>query len=174
MALIKLLVAAKANLQARNNSTGCVPLHDAARKGHLSAVCELLALGAPLRPRSTFGVLPIDFARDGDHQDVIAYLDSYTEPEPPTFKYQWYHGTLDRHESNRVLKQYAAAQLSKDELFVASGLFLVRFSSKSSDFVLTLLADDQTTKHFIIQKYVRNSVRLQIFVFYFIIFVIFS
>lgn len=157
VAVINMLVKAKANLQARNNSTGCVPLHDAARKGHLSAVCELLALGAPLLPRSTYGELPIDFAREGAHQDVITYLDGYKSPEPTSYKYQWYHGTLDRHESNKVLKQHAAAMESASQAngkeCCSSGIFLVRFSSKSGDFVLTLLAESQT-KHFIIKKYV--------------------
>lgn len=153
MEIIKLLVSAKANLQARNNTNGCVPLHNAARQGHLPAVRELLALDAPLRPRSTYGELPIDFAREGAHHEVAAYLESYKEPDPMTYKYQWYHGTLDRHESNKLLLQYASSQRSKDPDFNASGVFLVRFSSKSGDFVLTLLAEDQP-KNFIIQKYV--------------------
>lgn len=38
---------------------------------------------------------------------------------------------------------------------LTSGVFLVRFSAKSGDDVLTLLYDNQP-KHFIIQKYVRS------------------
>lgn len=153
MPIIKLLVGAKANLQARNKTTGCVPLHDAARQGNLPAVRELLACGAPLRPRSDDGELPIDFAREGAHQDVAAYLDAFKEADPLTYMYQWYHGTLNRTESEKHLKQFATAQLAKEVEFSASGVFLVRFSSKSGDFVLTMLADDHP-KHFIIQKYV--------------------
>lgn len=95
---------------------------------------------------------------------MVAFLDAYREPEPPTYKHQWYHGTLDRHESNKILKQYAAAQLAKDPEFNASGVFLVRLSSKSGDFVLTMLADDQT-KNFIIKKYVWKSVFVLYFMF---------
>lgn len=153
VAIIKLLLAANANLTARNNTTGCVPLHDAARQGNLPAVKELLAHGAPLRPRSSYGELPIDFAREGAHHDVAAYLESYKELEPSTYSYQWYHGTMNRIESKKILEQYAAAQLKKDANFDTSGVFLVRFSAKSSDYVLTMLVEDQT-KHFIIQKYV--------------------
>lgn len=165
MEIIKLLVAANANLTARNNTTGCVPLHDAARQGNLPAVRQLLALDAPLRPRSSYGELPIDFAREGAHHDVAAYLDSYKEPEPPTYMFQWYHGTLNRYESEKLLKQSAAAQLAKDPEFSTSGVFLVRFSAKSGDFVLTLLADEQP-KHFIIQKYVRIILFLIYYFFY--------
>lgn len=92
-----MLFDAKANIQARNNSTGCVPLHDAgkclifveliyivssssiysqstAKHGNLDAVRELLALGAPHRPRSSYGELPIDFAKEGGFPEVEKYL----------------------------------------------------------------------------------------------------
>lgn len=74
MDVIRLLVSAKANIQARNNGTGCVPLHDAARQGHLASVKVLLQLGAPYLPRSAYGELPVDFANDGGHKDVVKYL----------------------------------------------------------------------------------------------------
>lgn len=153
VAIIKLLVAAKANLTARNNTTGCVPLHHAARQGNLAAVRELLALGAPLRPRSAYGELPIDFAREGAYHDVAAYLDSFREPDPYTYQSQWCHGTLSRTESEKQLKLFANAQRTNGAEFNSSGVFLVRISAKNGDFVLTLLADGQP-KHFIIQKYV--------------------
>lgn len=74
VAMVRMLIEAKANIQARNNGTGCVPLHDAARQGNLEVVKLLLELGAPHMPRSTFGELPIDYAGDGDHKDVIKFL----------------------------------------------------------------------------------------------------
>ena len=69
-----MLVAAKANIQARNNTTGCVPLHDAAKQGNLDAIKELLRLGAPHMPRSSDGELPQDYAKDAGHHDIVEFL----------------------------------------------------------------------------------------------------
>lgn len=72
--MVKILVEAKANIQARNNSTGCVPLHDAAKEGNFEAVKELLALGAPYMPRSKFGELPADYAKQAGHTIIADFL----------------------------------------------------------------------------------------------------
>ncbi len=69
-----MLFDAKADIQARNNITGFVPLHDAAKHGNLDVVRELLSLGVPHLPRSAYGELPIDFAKDGGHTEVEKYL----------------------------------------------------------------------------------------------------
>lgn len=72
--MVRMLVDAQANIQARNNGTGCVPLHDAARHGNLEVVKTLLELGAPHMPRSTFGELPIDYANEGNHRNIVTFL----------------------------------------------------------------------------------------------------
>ena len=82
----------------------------------------------------------------------------------------WYHETLGRHEANAILKQYAK-NLSENlnniqdenesnenvgqnnEEDRTAGTFLIRYSVKNKDFVLSLLYDGQPM-HFIIQKYV--------------------
>lgn len=166
-----MLIEANANIQARNNETGCVPLHAAASQGHLGAVQALLAHAAPHMPRTTSGELPIDFAREHGHHECAAYLEQYRPPAAGTFRYQWYHGTLDRAESTATLRQHvrtmAAESLANgnadssttgaddDALLTnfSSGVFLVRFSAKTGDYVLTLLYENQP-KNFIIQKYV--------------------
>lgn len=61
-------------MQARNNGTGRVPLHEAAEKGNLAAVKQLLEMGAPYMPRTTFGELPVDFAREAGQTKVIEFL----------------------------------------------------------------------------------------------------
>ncbi len=85
-------------------------------------------------------------------------------PSPTIYKYQWYHGTLARNESNKILKEHAAIlarntgdpnQEDKETDF-SSGVFLIRLSEKSGDEVLTLLYEDQP-RHFIIQKYVSRA-----------------
>lgn len=166
--VVEMLIVAKGNIQARNNETGCVPLHEAARQGNMPAVNKLLQLGAPHMPRSTYGELPIDYANEGGHQDIAKYLEHFN-PEPATvYKFQWYHGTLDRQESIQILKRYAATigdgktktasatSSSERDSNYSSGIFLVRYSAKTGDLVLTLLFDNQP-KHFIIQKYVSYS-----------------
>ena len=69
-----MLIEANANLQARNNSTGWVPLHEAAASGNLEAVKELLSCRVPHMPRALSGELPIDFAEENGHLPVIDYL----------------------------------------------------------------------------------------------------
>lgn len=97
----------------------------------MDAVRELLSLGVPHKPRSTYGELPVDFAKEGGHTEVEKHLgkfleillklhrlefrifcspyqiDNYVPPQPTVYKYQWYHGTLDRSESNKILKEHA-------------------------------------------------------------------
>lgn len=109
-----MLADAGANIQSRNNTTGWVPLHDAAKNGNFDAVKQLLDLGAPHLPRTTFGELPVDFAKEQDHTKVVAFLENYTPPPATVYKFQWYHGTLDRNESNKILKQYASSMGFKD------------------------------------------------------------
>lgn len=72
--VVKLLVDARANIQARNNGTGCVPLHYAAAQGNFDAVKQLLKMGAPHLPRDSDGQLPIDYARESGDTQIINYL----------------------------------------------------------------------------------------------------
>lgn len=75
--MVKLLIDAKANIQARNNGTGCVPLHYAASEGNYDAVKQLLEMGAPHLPRASDGQLPADYARDAGHTQIVEYLGVY-------------------------------------------------------------------------------------------------
>ncbi|XP_055703901.1 tyrosine-protein kinase Shark isoform X2 [Phlebotomus papatasi] len=172
--MIQLLIDSKANIQARNNETGCVPLHDAAEHGNLEAVRVLLNAHAPLRPRSSSGELPIDFAREKGHNHVVDFLENYSESPPSTSRIQWYHGTLDRLEAVALIEEYARSLIiakklenssqnqgngidsnsndENNESDITSGIFLLRYTEKNKGSqVLTLLYDNQP-KHFIIQK----------------------
>lgn len=51
-----------------------MPLHDAAKEGNFEAVKELLALGAPYMPRSKFGELPADYAKQAGHTIIAEFL----------------------------------------------------------------------------------------------------
>lgn len=76
VSLVRMLIQANSNVHARNNETGCVPLHDAARSGNLDIVKELLEAKAPHMPRSVYGEFPSDYARDNEHTDIVQYLGS--------------------------------------------------------------------------------------------------
>lgn len=75
--LVKMLIQANANVHARNNETGCVPLHEAARAGNMDIVKELLDAKAPHMPRSALGEFPSDFARENGNTEIVDYLGNY-------------------------------------------------------------------------------------------------
>lgn len=69
-----MLVDANAYIDARNNATGRVPLHEAANNGNLEVVKYLLELGVPHLPRCTYGEVPAQLARDAGHIATAEYL----------------------------------------------------------------------------------------------------
>ena len=151
-------------------------MHEAAKYGNLNAVKELLAVKAPLLPRTSLGEFPIDLAKEANHKDVESFLEAYKLGPANTFRSQWYHGTLTREEAVEVLKKYAEnmrknnstqrsmeytnnALNSREDVYDTSGCFLVRFSERKnggSGYVLTLLFDD-VAKHFIISQSVSTN-----------------
>jgi tyrosine-protein kinase shark len=106
--MVRMLVDAKALLQARNPESGWVPLHEAARHGNLDAIKELLEVsGAPSMPRTAMGEFPIDFAREHMHTEIIEYLNNFQPKPPATHKSKWCHGTLGRNEAVTILQEFA-------------------------------------------------------------------
>lgn len=73
-----MLIEANAYIDARNNSTGRVPLHEAANNGNLEVVKFLMDLGVPHLPRCTFGQVPAQLARDAGHIATAEYLGNFT------------------------------------------------------------------------------------------------
>ncbi|KAM7345659.1 SH2 ankyrin repeat kinase [Cochliomyia hominivorax] len=151
---IRILITANANVQGRNIKNGYVPLHEAAKHGNLDAVKELLAVKAPLLPRTSMGEFPIDLAKEANHVDVVCYLEAYKLCPANTLKSQWYHGTLTRDEAVDVVKNFATQLKTDTSDLDTSGCFLVRFSERKvsgSGYVLTLLFDN-VVKNFIISQ----------------------
>ncbi|XP_053669806.1 tyrosine-protein kinase Shark [Anopheles nili] len=169
--MVRMLVEASANLQARNSETGWVPLHEAAENGNIDAIQELLRRRVPHRPRSNFGEMPSDLARLRGHYQVVEFLNAYEPSRPQTHRDLWYHGTLERTAAIDKLKNFSAKlqaklghsqQLERDTNKEnigsqdgveqsASGTYLVRYSAKQNVDVLTMLYDNEP-KHFIIQR----------------------
>lgn len=63
-----------ANIQARNTENGCVPLHDAASRGHIEVVKELLCLNAPAKARNKNKLLPSQLARANGYIECAQIL----------------------------------------------------------------------------------------------------
>ncbi|KXJ82070.1 hypothetical protein RP20_CCG016017 [Aedes albopictus] len=164
--MVRLLVNAGTNVQARNKETGWVPLHDAAANGNLVIVQELLAIPVPHMPRTSYGELPVDLAKEKGHTAIVEFLTNYVPPPPNTHKGQWYHGTLERQIAVESLREHASKlmpsspgkenkendpQVDESDQPDASGVYLVRYSTKHGIDVLTLLFENEA-KHFMIQR----------------------
>lgn len=57
-------------------------------------------------PRDSNGEFPSDFASQNGFLSLAEYLNSY-EPTLTTFRDKWDHGTLDRIEAKKILRDYA-------------------------------------------------------------------
>ncbi|XP_065082934.1 tyrosine-protein kinase Shark isoform X2 [Ochlerotatus camptorhynchus] len=164
--MARLLINAGTNVQARNKETGWVPLHEAAANGNLETVQELLALRVPHMPRTSYGELPVDLAKEKGHAAVVDFLTNYAPPPASTHKSQWYHGTLERQIAMESLKEHTKKltpsspgkenkendpRPDESEQHDPSGVYLVRYSTKHGVDVLTLLYENEA-KHFIIRR----------------------
>lgn len=131
---ISLLVTKyKADLQDPCCVNGMVPLHVAANYGHEQCVEKLLALKAPLRPKTDCGEIPLDLAEKGNHQACIDLLSRYKSPAPQTKPSLWYHQHLDRAQAGKVL----------DEHGMKNGMYLIRPSLRRAGVsVLTMVCDN--------------------------------
>ncbi|XP_008468361.1 tyrosine-protein kinase Shark [Diaphorina citri] len=78
-----LITAGGANVQLRNTKTGRVPLHEAASGGHKDVVLVLMALNAPIRPRTQDNETPAELARQAGHLEVERLLTGVGPPRNP-------------------------------------------------------------------------------------------
>ena len=119
-----------ADVQERCPLNGWVPLHEAASQGHLDCVKVLLALHAPLRPRTDREETPLALAER--HSDVVHLLENYKCPRERSTRADWFHESLDRGGAISLLERFGGGD----------GLFLVRRSSQkhrsSTTFVLSM------------------------------------
>lgn len=69
-----MLSSAKAHIDARNNDTGRVPLHEAAHHGNFEVVRLLLDWGVPHIPRCSENKTPVQLAKEAGHIVTVEYL----------------------------------------------------------------------------------------------------
>ncbi|KAK0083927.1 hypothetical protein PV325_007928 [Microctonus aethiopoides] len=139
---VRILILGGANVQARHTETGMVPLHEAASAGQKEVIQALLAMNAPVNPRTLADDIPADLARRNGHNECVQLLRNYKAPVPKEKRSDWYHGTLDRAEAISLLRKNG----DKD------GTFLVRFSDRrGGTYVLTIMYHSQDF-HYQIQK----------------------
>lgn len=73
-----MLLSANANIDARNNDTGRVPLHEAAHNGNFDVVKQLLDLGVPHLPRCCENKTPVQLAKEAGYISTAEYLGTFS------------------------------------------------------------------------------------------------
>lgn len=117
-------------------------MHEAANRGCKEVVKELLSLNAPVNPRTNSNKLPAELATLRGHTECAEILENYETPSPKTHRSQWYHGTLDRNEAEKIIKSYNSQ----------TGTFLVRYSDRNSGSTVLTLLSEESFFNYIIKK----------------------
>ncbi|XP_043482946.1 tyrosine-protein kinase Shark [Leptopilina heterotoma] len=139
---VRILILGGANVQARHTETGMVPLHEAASRGHKDVIEVLLSLNAPVNPRTLADDVPADLAKRNGHSECEKFLRNYQPPSPKEKLSDWYHGTLDRTDAIRLLRENGDVD----------GSFLVRLSYRNGGMFVLSVMHHKHPYHFQIQK----------------------
>ncbi|XP_070538021.1 tyrosine-protein kinase HTK16-like [Ptychodera flava] len=127
--MCKLLLGKGADPTERHPTTGWVPLHEAAQRGHVECVRVLLSLNVPCNPRSCDGDTPRDLAERYSKYECVKILENYSPPPARTSHLEWLHGELGRSEAAELLEKFKKQD----------GRFLIRTSkNKAGAYVLTM------------------------------------
>lgn len=102
----------------------------------------MLSLNAPVNPRNNDNLVPAQLARMNGFMECAEILEKYKYPTPKTQRSDWYHGTLGRQEAETIIKEYSDK----------SGTYLVRFSERNKEDVLTLF-HEEAFYNYIIHKH---------------------
>lgn len=77
---------------------------------------------------------------------IISFLiENYKSPTPKTDRNTWYHGTLDRKEAEKIIKNYCTK----------NGTFLVRYSDRNNGSTVLTLLNEGMFFNYIIRSQVR-------------------
>ena len=129
-----LLESGGANPTMRNEGSGWVPLHEAARAGHIECVTAILEFQAPTRPRTNKNETPADLARAAGHPEIATLLEKYPPVYHDTHITQWYHHQIDRKQALGLFREAGNRQ----------GSFLIRNSNKKIKFfVLSMIFNNK-------------------------------
>ncbi|CAH1245005.1 TNK2 [Branchiostoma lanceolatum] len=137
-----LIQQAGAEPQDQCTTTGYVPLHEAAARGHVECVKLLLQLNAPCHPRNHNNETPVDLARRYGYAEVVEILESFKPLIPMTSTKEWLHSDMDRKAATEALKKFS----NKD------GCFLVRVSKKTAGAYVLTMSACKTTYNFEIKQ----------------------
>ncbi|XP_006819141.1 tyrosine-protein kinase HTK16-like [Saccoglossus kowalevskii] len=125
----KMLLSKGADPTERHPTTGWVPLHEAAQRGHVECVRTLLSMNVPCNPRSCDGKTPKDLAERYEKQSCVTILEDYVPPPARTSPSEWLHGELSRSEAGNMLEKFHRQD----------GRFLIRLSKNKGGIpVLTM------------------------------------
>ncbi|XP_077988319.1 tyrosine-protein kinase HTK16-like [Glandiceps talaboti] len=125
----KLLLGKGSDPTARHPTTGWVPLHEAAQRGHVDCVRILLSFNVPCHPRSCDGDTPLDLAERYDKLECVQALGKHRPAPARTNSMEWLHGEVDRGEAAEMI----------DKFNKQDGRFLIRTSvNKAGAYVLTM------------------------------------
>ena len=121
-----------ANPQSRRNDTGNLPIHEAAKRGHIETLTELLNLNVTAWPKNNDQNTPRELALKSGKHKCAQILEDYNAPPAKTTRSQWFHENLDRNSSLLLFTRFD----------MLDGLFLVRKSSRDpGTYVLALTAN---------------------------------
>ncbi|KAK3603679.1 hypothetical protein CHS0354_023276 [Potamilus streckersoni] len=117
-----------ATLTDRCPTSGWLPIHEAAFKGHAECLMILLNFHSPYYPRADDGKTPLDIARSYDKTECVSILENFDSPGIKTKKSDWFHPELDRSGAQCLLESHGCK----------TGMFIIRNSRKISCHVISV------------------------------------
>ena len=75
---------------------------------------------------------------------MFLILEKYKSPKPKTSRDKWFHGTLDRHEAEKIIRKCSNL----------NGTYLVRYSDRNKGSTVLTVLNENVLYNYIIRKQV--------------------